>query len=137
MITSEKKEKADLMIFDTDVLIWYLRGNAKAFDIVEKQNGFFVSAVTYIELVQGMRNKNELKELRNAFRNWKTRILYINEEISSKAMFYVERHFLSHSIELADALIGATAIVNGLPLLTGNDKHYKMITEIDLQIFKP
>ena len=69
--------------------------------------------------------------------NWNTKILYINEEISSKAMFYIERHFLSHPLELADALIGATAIVNGLPLLTDNDKHYKMIAEIDLKIFRP
>ena len=125
------------MLFDTDVLIWYLRGNENAFEIIENQNGFFVSAITYIELVQGMRNKNELNELRNAFRTWNTKILYINEEISSKAMFYIERHFLSHSLELADALIGATAIVNGLPLMTGNDKHYKMIKEIDIQIFRP
>ena len=125
------------MLFDTDVLIWYMRGNEKAFEIIESQNGFFVSAVTYIELVQGMRNKNELNELRNAFRTWNTKILYINEEISSKAMFYIERHFLSHSLELADALIGATAIVNGLPLVTGNDKHYKMIKEINIHIFRP
>ncbi|MBN2011807.1 type II toxin-antitoxin system VapC family toxin [candidate division KSB1 bacterium] len=125
------------MLFDTDVFIWYLRGNENAFETVESQNGFFISVVTYIELVQGMRNKHELNELRNALRIWNTKILYINEEISSKAMFYVERHYLSHSLELADALIGATAIVNGVPLLTGNDKHYKMINEIDIQIFRP
>lgn len=125
------------MLIDTDVLIWYLRGNKNAQEIIESQNGFFVSAVTYIELVQGMRNKDELNELRFAFRNWNTKILYINEEITSKAMFYIERHFLSYSLELADALIGATAIVNGLPLLTGKDKHYKMIAEIDIKTFRP
>ncbi len=69
------------MLVDTDVLIWYLRGNKSAFEIIESQNGFFVSTVTYIELVQGMRNKNELTELRNAFRIWNTKILYINEDI--------------------------------------------------------
>ena len=47
-------------------------------------------------------------------------------------MFYIERHYLSHSLELADALIGGTAIVYGLPLLTCNDKHYKVIKELDL-----
>jgi len=125
------------MLIDTDVLIWYLRGNEKAFEVVENQNGFFVSVVTYIELVQGMRNKRELNELRKAFRNWNTKILYINEEISAKAMFYIERHFLSHSLELADALIGTTAIVNGLPLLTANDKHYKIISEVELKLFRP
>ena len=125
------------MIIDTDVIRWYMRGNKKAYKVIEDQQGFFTSVVTYIELVQGMRNKNELIELRRAFREWNTRILYINEEISSKAMFYIERHYLSHSLQLADALIAATALVNGLPMLTGNDKHYTMIKELELIKFKP
>ena len=124
------------MIMDTDVLIWYMRGNKKAYKIIEDQQGFFTSVVTYIELVQGMRNKNELIELRRAFREWNTKILYINEEISSKAMFYIERHYLSHSLQLADALIASTALVNGLPILTGNDKHYRMIKELEIIKFK-
>lgn len=85
------------MLIDTDVLIWYMRGNEKALKLIESLNGFYISAVTYIELIQGMRNKQELNELRKAFRIWNTKILYINEEISAKAMFYVERHYLSHS----------------------------------------
>ena len=89
------------MIIDTDVIIWYLKGNKNAFNSIEKQNGFQVSVITYMELVQGMRNKTELTELRKAFRIWKTKILYIDEEISSKAMFLVERYFLSHSIGVA------------------------------------
>lgn len=125
------------MIIDTDVLIWYMRGNKKAYDVIENQQGFFVSVVSYIELVQGMRNKGELIELRRAFREWNTKILYINEEISSKSMFYIERHYLSHSLQLADALIASTALVNGLPILTGNDKHYKMIKELQILKFRP
>lgn len=125
------------MIIDTDVIIWYLKGNKNAFNSIEKQNGFQVSVITYMELVQGMRNKTELTELRKAFRIWKTKILYIDEEISSKAMFLVERYFLSHSIGVADALIACTSIVNGQPLLTGNTKHYKIITELDSIKFKP
>ena len=125
------------MIINTDVIIWYMRGNKKAYKVIEDQQGFFTSVVTYIELIQGMRNKNELIELRRAFREWNTRILYINEEISSKAMFYIERHYLTHSLQLADALIAATALVNGLPMLTGNDKHYTMIKELEIIKFKP
>lgn len=122
---------------DTDVLIWYMRGNEKALKIINQQNAFHISVVTYIELVQGMRNKDELNALRNALRNWNTKILYITEEISSKAMFYIERHYLSHALQLADSLIRATALANGLTLLTANDKHYKMINELKLKIFRP
>jgi predicted nucleic acid-binding protein len=125
------------MIIDTDVLIWYMRGNEKAYEIIENSNPFFISVVTYIELVQGMRNKIELNNLRKALHGWNVQILYISEEVSSKAMFYVERHFLSHSVQLADALIGATAIAYGFPILTANDKHYKIMKGIQVKKFKP
>lgn len=125
------------MIIDTDVIIFYLRGNQKAFKLIESSEKFSMSVVTYVELVQGMRNKKELNHLRQALHAWNTKILYITEEISAKAMFAVEQHFLSHSMQLADALIASTAIAYGLPLLTGNDKHYKIMKDIQLKIFRP
>ena len=124
------------MIIDTDVLIWYLKGNEKAFQLIENSTAFFISVVTYMELVQGMRNKKELHTFRKALHTWNTQILYISEEISAKAMFYVEQNFLSHSLQLADALIGATAIAHGTPLLTANDKHYKILKDIQIKKFR-
>ena len=124
------------MLIDTDVIIWYMRGNLNALKAIEKNKGFRISAVTYMELVQGMRNKNELATLRKALKSWGTKIIYITEEISSRAIFYVEQHYLSHSMQLADALIGATAVSHGIPLLTGNDKHYKIVKEIKLSKFR-
>ncbi|GBE13075.1 tRNA(fMet)-specific endonuclease VapC [bacterium BMS3Bbin14] len=125
------------MVVDTDVLIWYMQGNEKAFHLIENTDNFFISVVTYMELVQGMRNKKELNNFRQALYAWNTKILYISEEISAKAMFAVEQHFLSHSMQLADALIGSTAIAYGLPLLTGNDKHYKVMKGIQIKRFRP
>jgi len=125
------------MLIDTDVLIWYMLGNRKALDEIEKHKNFSISVVTYIELVQGMRNSKELTALRKALKGWNCNIIYISEEISSKAMFYVEQHYLSHSMQIADAFIGATAASYGMPLLTGNGKHYKVAKEISLKIFKP
>lgn len=125
------------MIIDTDVLIWYMRGNEKAYKAIENTNNFFISVVTYMELVQGMRDKKELNTLRKALHTWNTKLVYISEEISAKAMFYVEQHFLSHSLQIADALIGATAVAYALPILTGNDKHYKVIKDIQIKRFRP
>ena len=65
------------MIVDTDVLIWYLKGNDNAFDVIEDLNNFSISVVTYMELVQGMRNKKELNSLRQALKIWDTQVLYI------------------------------------------------------------
>ncbi len=126
-----------MVLVDTDVLIWYMRGNERAQDTIEKLNGFSISVVTYMELVQGMRNKKELNSLRQALHGWNAQIVYISEEISAKAMFLVEQRFLSNAVEIADALIGASAIAYGLPLLTGNDKHYNAMGDIHIKKFSP
>lgn len=125
-----------MMLIDTDVLIWYMRGNEMAYKTIESLNGFSLSVVTYMELVQGMKNKQELNILRQTLRGWNAEVIYLTEEISAKAMFFVEQHFLSHSLELADALIGASAVACGLPLLTGNTKHYKILKELELKEFR-
>jgi predicted nucleic acid-binding protein len=125
------------VLIDTDVLIWYFRGDRHAFDVIEKQNVFHLSVVTCIELIEGMRNKRELNEMKNALASWRAKTIFVNETISAKAMFFIERHFLSHSLRLADALIAATAVANGLPLLTGNDRHYRVIKELEIMKFKP
>ena len=125
------------MVIDTDVIIWYMKGNQKAYKTIENSKNFFISVVTYMELVQGMRNKKELNNLRKALHDWNSKILYISEEISVKAMFFVEQHYLSHSIQLADALIGATAVAYGLPILTSNDKHYKILKDVQIKKFRP
>jgi predicted nucleic acid-binding protein len=125
------------MLIDTDILIWYMRGNEKAKREMENLEKFSISVVTYIELLQGLRNKEELNVLRNSLKQWNAEIIYINEEISIKAMFLVEQYYLSHSIQLADALVGSTAVIHGLPLLTANTKHYKIIKNIILKKFYP
>ena len=125
------------MVIDTDVRIWYMKGNKKAYKTVEGLEHFSISVVTYMELVQGMRNKGELNNFRKALHAWNSEILYISEKISVKAMFFVEQHFLSHALELADALIGATAISHGYQILTANDKHYKVLKELQVKRFRP
>lgn len=124
------------MLIDTDVLIWYFRGNERARQVIDAEKNFFLSTVTYIELVQGMRNKKELNLFRKSLHCWNAKIIYISEGISAKAMFYVEQHFLSHSLQLADALIASTAVEYGMPLLSANVKHYKIIKDVQLKIFK-
>lgn len=124
------------MIIDTDVLIWDLRGNNKAKHVIHEHIPFNISVVTYIELVQGMRNKDQLTKFIKQLTEWEVNIIQINKEISTRAMIYVEEYFLSNSMELADALIAATCINNSEHLLTANDKHYKHIPNIQIVKFK-
>ncbi len=100
------------------------------FLVVTLLKGFSISVITYMELVQGMRGKHELNSLKQALR-----LIYLPEEISAKAMFYVEQHFLLRPGACC-ALIGTSAISLGIPLLTGNEKHYRL-SDLELLKFVP
>jgi predicted nucleic acid-binding protein len=47
------------MLIDTDVLIWYLRGNINAQNIVTNNIPFKISVINYMELIQGINTRNE------------------------------------------------------------------------------
>ena len=123
------------MIVDTDVLIWYSRADQKAIELIHNLENISISVVTYMEIIQGVRNKKELNTFKKALGILNVKIVQIDELMSTKAMFFVEQYSLSHSMELADALIGATAIIKQIPLITGNDKHYRHLPGIEIQKF--
>jgi len=125
------------LIIDTDVIIWYLKGNKKARELIEKSIPFSISVITYMELIQGMRNKEETRMFLRQMQKWNVDIIQIDKEISSRAMFYVQEYTLSHSMMLADALIAAIVVQTGGTLLTANDRHYKFIPAIDCKKFTP
>lgn len=125
------------MLVDTDVMIWFLRGDPKAAHALETVDQPVLSVVTHIELVQGMRNKAELRAFRTTLREWNIPIAPIDEAISSRAVYYIEEYFLSAGLRLAGALIAATAVTMALPLFTANIKHYKAIKDLELKRFKP
>ena len=89
------------MIIDTDVLIWYLRDNANAVRTVMSSMPFSISIITYMELMQGMRNKKEMNQMKNAFREMDVSIIPISENISCRAADFVEKYTLSNSMEMA------------------------------------
>jgi predicted nucleic acid-binding protein len=52
-------------------------------------------------------------------------------------MFLVENYYLSNALELGDAIIGLTARENQDTLLTANYKHYKIIQDLNIEVFRP
>ena len=125
------------MLFDTDVLIWVLRGNAKAARAVDRAAARAVSVVTYMELLQGARDKAEVRAVKAFLADLAFAMLPVTDNIGHRASIYMEEYGLSVGMGLADALIAATAVEAHLPLLTGNRKHYKPIKELDLKPFRP
>ena len=125
------------MLVDTDVLIWYMRGNEKAKKIVDKGGAFYISSVNYMELLQGIRNKEELRLLRHFLTQRKIEIVHVSEDVSQKALNYMEEYSLSHNLRMADAMIAATVLILGVTLLTANSKHYLPIKGIKIKQFRP
>jgi predicted nucleic acid-binding protein len=125
------------LIIDTDVIIWELKGNIKAQRVIHENIPFKISVITYIELLQGMIDKKEMNSFIKQLSKWNVEILQIDNDISTRAMIYVEQYTLSHSMELADSLIAATCINDSELLLTANDKHYKHIPNIQIKRFVP
>ena len=83
------------MIFDTDVLIWFLRGNENAADAVVNSIPFSISIVTYMELLQGMRNKQEMETMKKAFKEMEVNVIPISEGISTGKISAVSHQLLA------------------------------------------
>lgn len=125
------------MLVDTDVLIWMLRGQASARRAIEAVRPVTLSAVTYMELAQGVRDQNELRLLRQTLEVGGWRILPLTENVGHRAIVYIEDYGLSDGLRLADALIAATAVESGNGLLTGNARHYRCIPNMLLSQYAP
>lgn len=125
------------MLADTDVLIWFFRGHRSARTALEQCSTVELSAVTYMELAQGVRNRSELELLRRAVRENGWAILPVSDTVSYRAMALIESHALSHGLRVADALIAATSIEFGLTLMTANVRHYRRLRGISLHAYRP
>ena len=115
------------MLCDTCVLIEYLRGNNKARSLLTKNSkaNLAMSAVTWMELMVGAFNKQEIAVIRKAFA--KFTIIEINKQISGLARELIEKFSKSHNLLIPDALIAATAIIEKMPLLTYNVSDFRFI----------
>ena len=125
------------MIFDTDIFIWAQRGNEKAVRLFEKEEEKYLSVQTYMELLQNAKNKTQHKYTKDFLKDFDFFVLPLTENIGHRASIYVEEYTLSSGIGAADAIIAATAVENNMPLSSSNEKHFRVIKELQLKVFKP
>ncbi len=125
------------MIFDTDILIWVQRGNEKAAKLIEKDDSRQLSIQSYMELLQGAKNKAQHKYVKDFICQFEFSILPLTENIGHRALIYVEEYTLSSSMRSGDAIIAATAVENNMKLVSSNAKHFKVVKELQLKAFKP
>jgi predicted nucleic acid-binding protein len=126
-----------LMIFDTDVMIWALRGRSKAADAIDNASDRAITAVTYMELLQGARDRNEVIAIKRFLQDVGIALYPLSEEIGHRAAIYMEQYTLKTGLSMPDSLVAATAAESGETLCTANRKHYRAIHDLSIKVFHP
>jgi predicted nucleic acid-binding protein len=119
-----------MILVDSDVVIDILRGYAPALDWLDSKEGLEIGLPGFVimELLQGCRNLAEQRELERETKRY--RIVWPTPEACGKALATFAHHRLSLGLTMLDALIGHTAVGEGQPLCTFNQKHYRAIREL-------
>lgn len=111
-------------LVDTDVLIEHLKGNLTVSKFLEKlrdKGELCVSVLSQAEVYAGMREEErEITEL--LFDTLKS--FDVNHEIAKLGGAYRRTYKDSHGTGLMDGMIGATAEIYGLVLVTSNKSHF-------------
>jgi predicted nucleic acid-binding protein len=125
---------ADILL-DSDVIIAWLRGYQPVADAVLNLLGsghsLLWTPVSIAEIFAGAR-KSESARIETLFLILET--LPISQITGKKAGQYLQKYSRSHSLELGDALIAASACAANVSLWTINKKHYPMP---EVRLFSP
>ena len=126
------------MIFDTDILVWYVRKRSEAAGFIEAVpfGERCISIVSYLELLYGCRNRNELRDAEEFATGGLAEIVPLTPDICAGAQRIMLQFVLSRSPNTNDTLVAATALRRGDVLATGNVKHYTFIAGLVIKPFK-
>ena len=127
------------MIVDTDVLIWYFRGDETARRFLSRIPfpERTVSSLTVMELLQGCRDQREIREMALFVSENLSAVVHPDEAISKRAIQLLELYARRAGLRVVDALIGATALESNAALATANVRHYRAISGLSVIGFRP
>ncbi len=117
------------LLFDTDVLIEYLRGKDDAQTYIDDvQDEVYMSSISVAELYAGVRKGEESRKLEIFIETFE--VISLNKNIAKNGGLYRNQYKPSHGTGLADALIAATAKEIGAQVVTFNIKHFPMLNDV-------
>lgn len=122
-------------LLDTTILIDLSRGNTSAADFIDDarntQIPLSISVISAMELIVGCRDKAEVKKAGNLIADFN--LIHLSPMSSAEAYRLMLTYSKSHGLAIPDALIAATAIIQGLELATDNDRHFTMIPNLTVK----
>lgn len=117
------------ILLDTDVLVDFLRGHAKAVAFVNTHHArIILSSIAVAELYAGVKGDSEHAALDGFVSLF--RVVPVSAEIAKAAGLYKRDYGKSHGVGLADAIVAATAEAENADLKTLNVRHYPMLKNL-------
>jgi hypothetical protein len=117
-----------LTIVDTDILIDAARQVREAVDCldqIERISALAISVVTEMELLIGCQNKTEQRNTERFLQRFQ--VLRLAENACDQAVELLRQYRLSHGLLIPDAMIAATAMTLGLPMISKNQRDFRFI----------
>lgn len=126
-----------MVVIDTDIIIWILRGNKDIEElfkkvVIETGGYIFITPIQIAEIYAGIRQKERL-DAENFIESLS--VIDINKNIGRLAGDFINRYGRTHNVTMADAMIAASTKINVFKLWTLNKRHYPMFTE--KEFFQP
>jgi predicted nucleic acid-binding protein len=119
-------------LLDSDVLIDISRNRPEAIDYVDTlPDPWMISQVTAMELLVGARDKREVGYLHAFLSSYP--IVPLSASIGERAYQLLKGYAKSHGLHVFDSLVAATALEQGLTLVTKNQRHFAMINQLMMQ----
>ena len=119
-------------LVDTDVLVDVSRKNEAAIDFLDQLDDWSMSIITALELIVGARNKKEVNQIDQLVAVYSA--IPLTAEIGNSSYGLLRQFAKSHGLRVFDSLIAATAIEEDLTVVTRNKKHFRMISNLKLEI---
>ena len=117
-------------LVDSDVLIDISRGKAPARDYIDAlPEGWAVSQISALELLVGARDKRDLADIDTFLSAYV--IVPLQGLIGTRAYELLKLYAKSHGLHVFDSLIAATAMEEGLTLVTKNRGHFGVIKRLE------
>lgn len=118
-----------MVVVDTDVLIWILRGDINIKEkfkaaVLNTRGEVYITPVQSAEIYSGMRPKE--REETESFVE-ALPVLVLDSEAGKLAGKFIRDYGKSHHVTLADAFIAASVKARAFVLWTLNKKHYPML----------
>jgi predicted nucleic acid-binding protein len=121
-----------LVICDTNIFISAFNGLEKTIAEISRigSENILMPSITVMELYRGMANKEQMAKMVRKIRAYN--ILDFNEQVSQRAIEFIQMFKLSHDLQIPDAIIAALSVNYELPLFTYNIKDFKFIPGLKL-----